>query len=320
MESVLRLLPPRPQPLIVRYGFATLIVAVSGLLFIGLRGTTGFDGAFLFFPGIFLASILFDRGSGFYATGLSVLFIYYQLYRPGDDLLAPDRVLPVTLFAILAVALATVSEAMRKAWERAVAAEKAKDLLLQELGHRTKNNLALVTSVLSLQARSLSNPESKSALENAVARVHVIANAHEFLNPHQGHELIEMRGYLEELCKRLGEALRDVRPIAVRVEADPIELASERAVAIGLIVNELVTNAFKYAFPQDQSGAVTVALTRASPPTLRVEDNGIGCAEQMGEGTGTKLVRLLVQQLGGRIKWTPANPGCRVIVTIGETG
>jgi two-component sensor histidine kinase len=311
MESLLRLLPRR-LPIAVRYGITALIVSAGCLLFYGLRGATGYDGAFLLYPAIFISAILFDRGSGFFASALSVGFIYLQLRQPDEVLLPAPLLLFLTLFFILALALAALSEAMRKAWEQAVEAERAKDLLLQELGHRTKNSLAIITSVISLQARAITDPGAKAALDNAIARVQVIAGAHEYLNPHAGHERIEMRAYLEELCHRLGETLRDIRPIAVRVEADRVELSSERAVALGLIVNELVTNAFKYAFPDDHSGSVRITLRAGPPLTLVVEDNGVGKSDRDGEGMGTRLVRLLVQQVGGEITRTSADPGSRI--------
>ena len=121
-------------------------------------------------------------------------------------------------------------------------------------------------------------------------------------------------------CQNLGDALRDVRPIAVNVSAEQILLRDDRAVSVGLIVNELVTNAFKYAFPDDRSGAVNVILHRVSDGQLElvVEDNGKGCPQEVKEGLGTRIVRLLAQQLGSLVTRTAANPGCRVSLTIPE--
>ena len=83
MEHLLRLLPRRPQPLAVRYGVTTLIVGLCVLLLVGLRGSAGLYGFFVLYPAIFLASVLFDRGSGFYATALSTLALYF-LMKPAD--------------------------------------------------------------------------------------------------------------------------------------------------------------------------------------------------------------------------------------------
>jgi two-component sensor histidine kinase len=255
--------------------------------------------------------VLFSRGSGIYAAALSSVLLYVLVTPQGDLLLPRVYILPLAGFAVTAVGLAIVSEALRTAWERAAAAEQAKDLLLQELAHRTKNNLAIVLSVLSLQAQLKTNPETRQALEKAIARIRAIASAHEYFRPMEDKGRVEMRGYLEQLCRHLGDALRDVRPIVVKVEAEEIYLPAEQAVPVGLIVNELVTNALKHAFPDDRPGAIEVVLRHESDLTLLVRDDGIGCALKR-EGLGTRLIRLLARQLGANVAWEKPEVGCQV--------
>jgi two-component sensor histidine kinase len=106
-----------------------------------------------------------------------------------------------------------------------------------------------------------------------------------------------------------------IRPIAVRVDADRFSLPTEVAVPIGLIVNELVTNAFKYAFPDEREGLIVVGLRRVSEGRLllRVCDNGAGCPDDPAEGLGSRLVRLLVQQLKGSVVRRKMEPrGCEI--------
>lgn len=317
MDRLLEILPARPQPLIVRYGATALIIAVCFLIVLGLRPRQGVLGFFfllptIFFVGIFAASILFDHASGILATALSTLLIYC-LTRSGETQLEPGEfILPVGAFVLASGGLAIVSEAMRSAWERAAATESTKDLLLQELGHRTKNNLAMVASMLSLQARTKTNPEVAAALDKAVARVQAIASAHDHFQRVEHDGRVEMRSYLDTLCGHLGDSLRDVRPIAVRTELDDVHLPPEQAVPLGLIVNELVTNALKHAFPDDRGGTVKVALRQGSPFVLTVEDNGVGCPAGKEERLGSRLTRLLAGQLGATIAWENAEPGCRV--------
>ncbi|WP_352671778.1 histidine kinase dimerization/phosphoacceptor domain -containing protein [Mesorhizobium sp. M0166] len=119
------------------------------------------------FPAIFLASVLFDRGSGLYSTVLSTVLLYFEAKPTGTFLLPAGLVLPMVIFVVVALGLAVISERLRTAYQRAAEAERAKDLLLQELSHRTKNNLAMVSSLLSLQARMKSSPEAREALEKA---------------------------------------------------------------------------------------------------------------------------------------------------------
>ena len=160
----------------------------------------------------------------------------------------------------------------------------------------------MIASVLELQKRSQKEQAAKDAFASAVGRVHVIANAHVHLLPKEGQSLIDMREYLTVCCQNLGDALRDVRPIAVNVSAEQILLRADRAVSVGLIVNELVTNAFKYAFPDERGGSVNVILHRIGDGQLEL--------------VGSRIVQLLAQQLESTVTRAAANPGCRVSLTI----
>ena len=126
-----------------------------------------------------------------------------------------------------------------------------------------------------------------------------------------------MAAYLEDLCRTLGDMLRDVRPIAVLVSADKLEVNSSDAVSIGLIVNELVTNAIKYAFPDDRGGTVKVSLSQTGGGVeLVVEDDGVGCPPEPSQGMGSRLVRLLAAQMQGDLSRDPRHAGCRTVVRL----
>ncbi|MDQ8730538.1 sensor histidine kinase [Bradyrhizobium sp. LHD-71] len=299
----------------MRYGTTALLVGLCFVLFAALHERNGIIGFYLMLPAIFAASVMFDRGSGIFAVVLSCLLLYLALRHTGSIALPAELVLPFVIFGVMALGLAVVSEAFRTAWEHATIAERQKDLLLSELGHRTQNNLAMVISVLSLQARSKTSPETRAALANAVARVQAIASAHQHFQPVRQNGSVEMRLYLEELCRHLGDSLRDVRPIAIKVESDAVHLPTEQAVPIGLITNELVTNAFKHAFPDDRSGTVRVILKKTTTSlVLAIEDNGVGCPTDRQEHIGSRLIRLLAEQLEAKLTYEDAGPGCRVRV------
>jgi two-component system, sensor histidine kinase PdtaS len=314
MEYILRYLPRRPRSVVVRLGITSGLVALSFILLLGLQQSAGLLGFYLLLPSVFVAAVLFDRGAGLYAAALSTLLVYLLLTPQGTLLLPLAYILPLAGFATIAVGFAIVSAALRTAWERAAAAEQAKDLLLKELAHRTKNNLLLVISLLSMQARLKTNPETRQALEKAVARIRAIASAHEHFQPVERNGRVEMSAYLEKLCEHLADALRDVRPIAVRVDAIKVHLPTEQAVPVGLIVNELVTNAMKHAFPDDRAGTIHVTLSLQSGLTLLVRDDGVGCCMDGRTGMGMRLVRLLAQQLGARIAWEQREGGCEVSI------
>jgi len=315
MENLIRLLPARPQPVLVRLGATAAMVLVSFLLRMGIEERAGPYGFVLFIPAIVAASVVFDRSSGFFAAALTMLLVSLLLHWSDH---VQTHLASVASFGVVSAGLVLISEGMRKALERAVRAEAEKDLLLRELSHRSRNNFAVAASVLALQARTISDPTARAALEAGAARIRVIAEAQAHLHPASGKGDIEIDTYLEDLCRSLGDALRDVRPVAVRVLSEPITLPADRAVPIGLIVNELVTNAFKYAFPAAREGTVTVRMQQRSPTelSLEVSDNGIGCPDDVKEGLGSNLVRLLVQQLGGTLRRERSNPGCRVTIVL----
>jgi two-component sensor histidine kinase len=127
----------------------------------------------------------------------------------------------IALFLLVGIGIAFVSETMRKALEQAWAAEKTKGLLLEELAHRTKNNLAIVSSLLRLQGRH--HPHLEEAFCGAANRVQVMASVHDFLRMREGGN-IDVGSYITELSQKLGDTLRGVRPIAVIVHAEKIEL------------------------------------------------------------------------------------------------
>jgi two-component system, sensor histidine kinase PdtaS len=306
-------MPIRPRSRAVHFVLTTLLVGAFFLFVVGIQDRGRPEGFFILLPTVFIVSVLYGLGCAIYAAGLSTALLY-ALVLPPHTLLVPARfALPLILFLLLAVGLAILSDGLRAARDRATVAERAKDLLLRELGHRTKNNFAMTISLLSLQLRSKNNPEVREALTDAIGRIKAIANAHDYLQPSKDHGLVEMRAYLETLCARLSDASRDLRPIAIEVEADEVYLETDRAVAAGLIVNELVTNALKHAFPGNRGGTVKVILKKTPSMRLVVEDDGVGYSAKQ-ENMGSILTRRLAQQLGGAISWDEANPGCRASI------
>jgi two-component sensor histidine kinase len=315
MERFLKILPPRPGSYALRYTLTAIIVVACAALVTQLHRDINTYGFFVFYFAVFITSILFDHMSGFVATALSAVFMYFWLKTPG--VAWPNEAAPLLgIFVLIAVGVAFVSEGLRKAWERAVEAEHQKDLLLEELRHRTKNDLAMVISVLALQARGNVSEETKTALHDAISRIRAISGAHAQFGPLDDKGLIEIKDYLTKLCAHFNDSLRDVRPITVTTDIDDLSLPASQAQSIGLIVNELVTNAVKHAFPDDRSGTVKVTLRNDKPRLLLIEDNGVGVIAKDKGGIGSRLTGLLVKQLNGSIAWEDAAPGCRVRVTM----
>jgi two-component sensor histidine kinase len=311
METLLRLLPG-PQPILVRYGITAAMVLVTFLLRLGIQQRAGDYGFVLFIPAIMAAALMFDRGTGFFALALSLAGVALLVsWRFSAEV----HVAAFVSFSVVGTGVVFVSEGLHRALERAYTAERDAALLLQEMSHRVKNKFAMTLSIIGLQARQ-SEPATRAALDAIAARVRVIANVHDYLQLARHDQLVDMSEYLGELCRSLEDTVRELRPLTVSVKAEPIMLPPEKALPVGLIVNELLTNAFKYAFTDDRIGHVQVELGRKEGAlALSVADDGAGCSEAKQMGLGTKLVMLLVDQLGGTAEWKQAKPGCKVTAT-----
>jgi two-component sensor histidine kinase len=315
METLLRLLPA-PQPAAIRYGITTGVVLLMFLLRTGIEVRAGPYGFILFIPAIVAASLLFDRMAGLFALALSLALSGAVLNWPGN---VGVHAAALSSFAIVGAGLVLISDGLHRALQRAQKAEREKDLLLQEMSHRVKNKFATVGAIIGLQGRQ-STPEVRAALESVGARIRVIADVHDYLQLARLDGLVDLAEYLGGLCRSLGDTLRDLRPVTVTVTAEPIIVTPDKALSIGLIVNELVTNALKYAFPDERGGHVLVQLSKAAAEVqLAVSDDGVGCPNRTDTGLGRKLVTLLAAQLGGSATWEQLHPGCKVSVAFPST-
>ncbi|MCW1432249.1 sensor histidine kinase [Novosphingobium sp. JCM 18896] len=323
MENMLvRLLPFRRFGLILRYGAATGIIAVTALVRFSLNDPLQHFPLLLFIPAVFLCALLFDRGSGFYATVLSAAVSAYVFMEPRFSFaVGPRNWFAIALFVVIGFTMAGVTELLRRTMMRLHESEAAKALLLEELAHRTKNDLSIIRSAIALQSNASADPAVRQALQAANARVLVVARAQERLRGDSNGGRVELASYVQGLCNGLGDLLRDVRPIAIRVECEFLTVPSSVAVHVGLIVNELVTNSLKYAYPTERGGIINVKIgADGTQLIVEVADDGVGCATDAPPGLGSKLVRLIAKQLCGTVSRQNAQPGCRVRVTLDETG
>ncbi len=173
--------------------------------------------------------------------------------------------------------------------------------LLRELQHRNRNDLQLILSLLVLQKRRVTDDAARRGLAHVMDRVAAIGVAHDQLSVGHGKGWVGLADYLRALCGNLQQRQEGVR---VETELAHLEMPHERAVPLGLIVNELVTNALKHAFPHGRPGTVrvTCAAGREGEGVLRVWDDGVGMGPPRPGSSGTELVRLLVQQVGGHME------------------
>ncbi|MCP1833992.1 two-component sensor histidine kinase [Bradyrhizobium sp. USDA 4518] len=298
-----------PSP--VRYGISACIMVVCAVLQTALQTQTGAPGYFLLLPGVFLSGLIFDRGSGIFAAFIAIGVGAYLSYAGGFGI---DFLATNALFAITAAGTAIVAEFQRAELRRVMQADKTKTLLLQEMAHRTKNNLAILGGMIRLEARH-GGPEVAAALEATARRVQVMAEVYDHLALKEDSRSVNMRYFLNDVVEKVFQSLAPSGPVAFQVVCEDILLPNNHALAIGMITNELVTNSLKYAFPGDRPGNVVVSLSKGDGIELSASDNGIGLREGAEPGgLGSRIVHLLTQQLEGEITYERLDPGLRVQV------
>ena len=184
------------------------------------------------------------------------------------------------------------------------------EILLRELQHRIKNNFQIILAFLSLQARH-ADAENRERFGRVMERIHAIALAHDLLSQREGGSSIEFDRYLRSVCANIDPRRENVM---VEVDASPTVMPLDRAVPVGLIVNELVTNALKHAF-DEQGGTIRVAFTvELGEGRITVEDDGRGTSPADLRGLGLSLVDAFAQQLQGRVDRPPVERGTRTTV------
>ncbi|MBE7158412.1 MAG: DUF4118 domain-containing protein [Rhodospirillales bacterium] len=337
----------RQAPLAVRLLAAAALVMVSFAVRYWLfRDTPGLP-FLLFFPAIILSAVYLGRGSGLLATVLSALLALYFFVAPTHSFAVVDSNSEVSLFLFVAVGvfISLIVGTLRKAYveveqahreiddarqraeeahheaeelrHRAEEGERERDLLLQEFRHRLKNDLARILATIDLQAKRAS-PDVAEAVHAVGDRLRVLARVHDRLSHTGGHATVDMHDFLHDLVADLRVSIAALTPVGLFIEAEHHPLSVARAGAVGLIANELVTNALKHAFPDERAGAIHVGFRHNGPDyLLTVADDGAGAPVESPENTaglgrggiGQRLVRALAAQLGGRVETTAGESG-----------
>ncbi|MHB8055822.1 MAG: sensor histidine kinase, partial [Candidatus Aminicenantales bacterium] len=189
---------------------------------------------------------------------------------------------------------------------------REKETLLKEIHHRVKNNMQVVSSLLSLQSQYLRDPEAITAFKDSQNRIRSMAMIHESLYRSDSLSRIDFAAYIRNLAQALiGSQAKYPGRIELRMNIEPVNFDLKTAIPLGLIINELVSNALKYAFPMDRKGTITIGLQHQTNDEflLSVKDDGVGLPEDMEIGQsksmGLQLVETLTGQLDGRIQLGP---------------
>jgi PAS domain S-box-containing protein len=179
---------------------------------------------------------------------------------------------------------------------------KEKETLLAEIHHRVKNNLAVVSSMMQLQASEEKNQDIKDRLFDGIVRIKTMANIHEQLYQSNSFSKMEFDKNIESLTKNIHSTFHSSTDIAIDYDCEAVELNINQAIPCSLIVNEVITNVFKHAFPGQAEGSVDIVLSENTDRRIQLSifDNGIGLPENIGDGgsLGLTLIDVLSQQLG----------------------
>lgn len=234
--------------------------------------------------------------------------------------MAVVRMAPESLGTTL-VRVTDITE-LKRSEERLRASLAEKEVLLKEVYHRVKNNLQIISALLRMQARRVRDTAALEALENSISRVMAMSMVHEKLYQAQNLVSIDFLSFAQSLISFLNQLTIGSRAdVIVELDGEPLALSIDQAIPLGLVLNELVTNSLKYAFPESLGGRVRIHIDTDGPDTARVtvEDNGVGLADGVDientPGLGFRIVHMLVEQLQGVLE-IKSHRGLRVTVRV----
>ncbi|OOQ60376.1 hypothetical protein BC343_25485 [Mucilaginibacter pedocola] len=195
-----------------------------------------------------------------------------------------------------------------------------KEWLVKEIHHRVKNNLQVVTGLLQRQSAYINNDQALAAIQNSENRMHAIALIHQKLYQSESLDLISMPEYIDEMTRFLADSCGIENRIVFEKYVEPISLDVAQAVPLGLILNEAVTNAIKYAYKADETGTIYITLVKIENDSnqLTIADNGPGFPASLdlkqADSMGLNLIRGLCKQLGARLEFSNEQ-GCTMNIT-----
>jgi two-component sensor histidine kinase len=180
-------------------------------------------------------------------------------------------------------------------------------VLLEEVNHRVKNSLQLVSAMLALQSGQSAEAEVRRVVRDAQARLQIVAAVHERLHRSEDIRSVDLAAFLERLCRDIERGMQSENAVGVEVSAEPLTIGNDLAVPLALILNELLTNAIKYAYPE-APGTVRVRLGRRAggKAVLAVADEGVGLpadfAARRKHSLGFRIIERLAQQMHGELR------------------
>ena len=207
--------------------------------------------------------------------------------------------------------------------QKLLSKNKEKDTLLKEIHHRVKNNLQIITGLLSLQSYYIEDNQLKTIFSNSQIRINSMALVHEMLYQTENLSKINYKNYLNDLASALCSTLNKTNKVSILIDCEEIFFSIESAVPLGLLVNEILTNSFKHGF-NSLNGEVYIRIKKIDASNefrLEIGDNGIGYSEEINSknnSLGLKLIQNLSKQLGGKILKDNNKKGTNYILNFKE--
>lgn len=267
------------------------------------------------FPLLFIPAMLWGIFFGSRAGVISgSIFSVYMFLFIFFILKVRDTFQYILIAVVVLTAVSYIVGKLSDLYRKTKRQEQENKLLLRELHHRVKNNLNIMANIVYLQSETVSNGDAKTALQETYSRIMGMFDIYNELYRTEGHTHISTGTYLQNIKK-----LYEDRRIEIDIRSDTITVDSETAVALGIITNECITNAAKYAFPDGRSGNVSIRLEKVngSEVVLSVSDNGVGLPKNFSpensESFGFNLVKTLAEQLRGSLS-IESKDGTAVIV------
>ncbi|WP_114228574.1 MULTISPECIES: response regulator [Sphingomonas] len=192
--------------------------------------------------------------------------------------------------------------------------------LLREVNHRVANSLQMVSAFVHMQARDVTNEAARDALRDTDSRIKAIAQVHRRLYTSDDVESVAMDEYLAAIVQELQDTWSTpAAPRPIRLEADKVMMKTDHAVSLGVIVNELVSNACKYAYRPEQAGEIRVKLAEQRPSGFRleIEDDGVGMKagdKPKGSGLGSKIIQAMARSMSANFAYEAAPSGVRAVL------
>jgi two-component sensor histidine kinase len=227
---------------------------------------------------------------------------------------------------VRAINLSLEDRVERRTRELASARERA-EILLSEVNHRVANSLQLVGALVHMQSKTVTDEAAKGALKETETRIQAISQIHKSLYTSSDVTMVALNDYLGVMLENLGVAMRnDGHTAQLTSMLDPVTLPTDQSISLGVVATELVTNAFKYAYPAGQSGDIRVILRNLpeGQAELVVQDDGVGLnasARPVGTGLGSKIITAMAAALKTNVEYINRTPGtaARLVFSITQT-